>query len=98
MFNNRIIKLIVAGMLLVAVTFLVQDVVARAGNEPAVDPVFHTPPMSDYSAPVDNVFHTPPMSDYSTAVDNVFHTPPMSDYPVSVDYTFHTPPMSDYSP
>jgi hypothetical protein len=78
MSTNRIFKFLFAGSLLVGATFLVQNVVAKASDEPKVDHVFHTPPMSDY-VPVDHVFHTPPMSDY-VPVDHVFHTPPMSDY------------------
>ena len=96
MFTNRFFKLLSAGLLLVVAAFLVKGTIARASNEPSVDPAFHTPPMSDY-VPVDNSFHTPPMSDY-VPVDRSFHTPPMSDYVPPVDHSFHTPPMSDYKP
>lgn len=95
MFSGRFFKLFLAVALLVVVAFLVQDTIARASSGPNVDPVFHTPPMSDYK-PVDNAFHTPPMSDYRP-IDHSFHTPPMSDYR-PVDNSFHTPPMSDYKP
>lgn len=78
MYTNRFVKFTATVLVIAAVTLLVQNTVARAGNEPEVDHTFHTPPMSDYT-PVDHVFHTPPMSDY-TPVDHVFHTPPMSDY------------------
>src|SRR5215216_7997024 len=69
MFTNRFFKLLFAGLILVAVAFLVKGTVARASNVSSVDPAFHTPPMSDYVPPVDYSFHTPPMSDY-VPVDN----------------------------
>ena len=64
MFKNLFVKLIVAGLILAAVTSLIQAATARANCQPAVDQAFRTPPMSDYPPVVDNSFHTPPMSDY----------------------------------